>query len=501
MKINIFATSDLHGRIIPYDYGSNKKTKNSLANLSTCYKLLKDENSILIDNGDVIKGSFLERFVYDDKNPAIELMNYMGYDIWNLGNHEFNYGLDNIYRLVDNFKGQTLFANSNGNFTPYTIIERSGYKIGFIGINTLLVNEFEGEYLGDFKVLDPVNIIDDILESLSGRTHAIVGLFHLGISDENGVKHAGIKSILDDLKNIDLLDLVISGHTHDGFQEIVYKNVLITQPQSYGRSINKISLEFEDKLVSKKAQAISSSLYEPDPTIVEFFEPYNKKILSYTNKVIGYLKNVSGDYNYDLDDGPLIHLLTEIMLHYYKADVVAFQIDSINTDLEDGPIRRSDIARLYTYSGGEVSLYKIKGEDLKAYINWSSNYYIYDGGLRLSPKRQSFKYKTFDIFGNINYCLDYGKENRITELKRLDGSDIKDDDELIIGMNEYRMNYLTSDKGPLSKKNFPQIASSNLILKDFPFHGTIRELAESYFENLPNNTFVYNGEKNFKIKY
>lgn len=503
MKIDIFASSDVHGHIVPYDYGTNRHVNNSLANLSTAYKELKDENSILIDNGDMIKGNFIEKFVFYDKQPSVELMNFMRYDIWNLGNHEFNYGLDNIYRLVENFNGTSLLANSNGEFMDYKIIERSGIKIAFIGINTPLVNTFEKGELGDFRITDPVDVIDKIIDKIHDKVDAIVGLFHVGIGDENGVLHAGAESILRDLKNLEYLDCIIIGHTHDGFEEKYYKHVLATQPIAYARGLTRLSLEFDDnkKLISKKAKIIDVRNYKPDQNIIDIYEPYNKKILDYNNKVIGFLENVEGDFDYDLGDGPLVHLMTAIMRTYYPCDVVAFQIDSIYTWLNDGAFRRSDIAKVYSYSGGEVSLYEITGKDLRDYMIWSSQYYDYNETLYVNPKRKQFKYKTFDIFGNIKYTLDYRREERITKLQRLDGSDIKDDDKLIIGMNEYRMNYLLSQKGPLSDRHFEQIASSENILKDYPVHGTIREIAEIYFEQKDDSTFHYNGKINFKIKY
>ncbi|CDZ74423.1 5'-nucleotidase/2',3'-cyclic phosphodiesterase [Peptoniphilus sp. ING2-D1G] len=503
MKINIFATADIHGRVVPYNYGTNCPTDNSIANLHSAYKALKDENSILVDNGDMIKGNFIEKFVYFHRHPAIEIMNFMEYDLWNLGNHEFNYGLDNIYRLMNDFKGTTLLANSNGNFTPYKIIEKKGIKIAFIGIETLFVNEFEAQQLGDFKITDPVDVLDSIIDEIREDVHAIIGLFHLGLSDENGVVHAGILSIIDSMKHKKYLDAIISGHTHDGFESFKYKDILIAQPPAYGRGLIKLELDFSEKKLNRiNSKIIKSSDYEPDEDIIDIYEPYHKKILEFTNKILGFVDNVEGDYNYDLEDGPLVHLITDVMRFYYPADVVAFQLDSPDTKMKNGFLRRTDIARFYTYSGGEVSLYEITGSDLKEYMNWSSRYYIYeDGELKKNPKRQSFKYKTFDIFGNIKYILDYRKEDRITCLKRLDGSDILDEDKLIIGMNEYRMNYLMSDMGPLKYKNFQQISSSQYIQKGFENYGTIRELAEIFFDGLPENKFVYNGKTNFEIKY
>ncbi|MGO1581210.1 MAG: bifunctional metallophosphatase/5'-nucleotidase [Peptoniphilaceae bacterium] len=503
MNIKIFSTTDVHGHIIPYDYLTNTTKKFSLAHAKTCYDLLSDENSIFIDNGDMIQGNFIEKFIDQEFNPAVKIMNLMNYDVWNMGNHEFNFGIKKLYSIIDQFKGHAILANSNGKFKKYTIIEKNGIKIGFIGITTVLVNEFESNILKDFKILDPIDILDNLLEKLNKECDAIIGLFHLGLGKENAVDHSGVYSIIDSLKNYKFLDIIISGHTHKGFSEIYYKDILISQAPAYANGISIINLDFENKnLSSKSAKLIELKNFNPDKEVIKAFETYHEEILKYTNKIIGYISNIKKTYNYDLEDGPLIHLMTNIMRHYYKADVVSFQIDSANINLSNGPLRRSDMANLYSYAGGEVSLYKISGSDLKKYINWSYDYYyLEDDKLKINPKRSSFKYKTLDIFGNIKYVIDYSKENKITDLKYSNGEDIKDSDKLIIGMNEYRMNFLISDKGPLKGKTYEQLASSKYILENFNTHGTIRKLAESYFESLENSEYIFDESVNFYIKY
>ena len=69
--------------------------------------------------------------------------------------------------------------------------------------------------------------------------------------------------------------------------------------------------------------------------------------------------------------------------------------------------------------------------------------------LKFQKRRARFKYKTLDIFGNIQYTIDLDKEDVVYDLKYTSGQPILDSDFLTIGMNQYRMNYLTCDRGPL----------------------------------------------------
>lgn len=507
MKINIFASSDVHGFIDGFDYAKDNNCKNSLAAINNYINIYNDNNIILVDNGDMIQGNFIDNFIEYEKHPAISIMNYMSYDIWNLGNHEFNYGVKNLKNVIKQFKGETLMANSNDDFfTPYTIIERNNIKIGFIGINTPLINVFESKKaLGDLEILNPIPVLEKALDNLSKKTDAIIGLFHLGLNDENAVLNSGLKSILNNLKNKEYLDAVVLGHTHQKIEKEIIDGVLVTQPFVYGKYLAHIELEFNgNKLVNKNSELIDISKYPLDKNITEFFKPYKEHIFSFTHEVLGYIENANEHVDVNLEDTPLAHLISDIMLSFKKADVTAFQIDNNDAVLKNGAIRRCDMANLYSYAGGEVSLYEITGLDLKRYMEWSAGYFDkINGKIVVNEKRGQLKYKTFDIFGNIKYLIDLDCERgkRIKNLKFMNGKEILDDEKLIIAVNEYRMNFLTSESGPLSDRSFTKIISSKYQDDNGKKHGTIRgDLAEKFFSSLKNKTYIVDNKKNFYIK-
>jgi len=95
--IRILATSDVHGYLFPYSYADNSYQNIGLAKVKTLIDSLRNENTVVIDNGDMLEGSPLAFYHYhyhqDEVSPMTKAMNRVGFDLINLGNHDFNYGM------------------------------------------------------------------------------------------------------------------------------------------------------------------------------------------------------------------------------------------------------------------------------------------------------------------------------------------------------------------------------------------------------------------------
>lgn len=109
-EITIYFTSDVHGHIFPTDY-TDDVTK-PLGLLAVSKEIEKDENTLLVDGGDILQGS---PFVsYAEKNrskvhPVAEVMNEIGYDYVTIGNHDFNFGQEFLNSYLENLNA-TVFA-------------------------------------------------------------------------------------------------------------------------------------------------------------------------------------------------------------------------------------------------------------------------------------------------------------------------------------------------------------------------------------------------------
>ena len=112
VQIQILATSDIHGKFVPFDYALNApSTSGSLAQIASQVNKIRTDNTILIDCGDAIHGNMSELFLKDSVHPMIQCFNAMNYDVWVTGNHEFNFGVDTLQNVASKFTGAFLCGN------------------------------------------------------------------------------------------------------------------------------------------------------------------------------------------------------------------------------------------------------------------------------------------------------------------------------------------------------------------------------------------------------
>jgi len=161
ISLQVIATSDSHGRFLPYDYAINSpNTMGSLAQIATAVNQFRSENpdgTIVVDAGDIIQDNSASLFLNDEVNPMVLAMNQIGYDTITLGNHEFNYGIPTLKKIMKQFKGTVLCGNvyeTNGTrlAAPYAIVERDGIKIGIIGMVTPNITRWDSANLAGYKV-------------------------------------------------------------------------------------------------------------------------------------------------------------------------------------------------------------------------------------------------------------------------------------------------------------------------------------------------------------
>ena len=111
--ITILQTSDLHGMVNPFDYASNKENKTSLAHAAAIIKAEReaDPDLLLLDTGDTTQANYIQSFLDEEPDPMIHALNYLGYDAWTLGNHEFNFDFKYTQKKIDEFEGAVLGGN------------------------------------------------------------------------------------------------------------------------------------------------------------------------------------------------------------------------------------------------------------------------------------------------------------------------------------------------------------------------------------------------------
>ena len=207
-KTVIIHSNDVHGALDGYAYMANYA------------QIVKDHGGevIMVDAGDFTQGT---PYVSLSKgHTAIEMMNAAGYDLVTLGNHEFDFGYDQLMENLKDANFQVISANIRTDGEPIlpgtTVIERGGMRIGFFGMETPeTATKVNPGLITGIKVSTFDQLYEDAqaaVDSLKAEgVDLIIGLWHLGILDESAPN--GYRSS-DVFKKITGVDFVIDGHSH-----------------------------------------------------------------------------------------------------------------------------------------------------------------------------------------------------------------------------------------------------------------------------------------------
>lgn len=492
VNVKILGTSDVHGRVVPWSYASDTEDKSgSYAQLSTLINQRRKENKnvILVEVGDSIQDNSIDLFALtleEAKNhPIPKVLNYMKYDVFVPGNHEFNFGMPVLNEILNDIKAKKLAANlyhKDGKryLQPTTIIQKDGVKIGIIGLTTPMSAKFE-EDTGNLKDYKYVSIIEETKKQVKNlkakKVDAIVAVAHMGIENENNIPETGLRDLANAVPEI---DAIVAGHMHQDVKSETINGVLITEPHRYGTVLSEIDLKFDVndktkkvKLLGKTATTTPVKNLEADKKVEEIYKPYHERLREIANEKIGETENdmvpqgkIHGVSISFAKDTGMSSFITDVEKYYSKADVVSFAYDYENVKLNKGDIKRKDIAYNYRYAGGDVSVYEMTGKQLKDYMEWAADYFDTiqkgDTNYRYNDVRGKSKYVTFDIFGGVSYKIDLRnqKGNKIVDLKLADGRKITPDMKLKVGMNSYRFDQLIKKGGIFEGQNIPLVWSS-----------------------------------------
>ena len=514
VNIKILGTSDIHGRVVPWSYGADVEDKSgSYAQIATYVKDVRknNKNVVLVDVGDAIQDNQVDVFAKDKKyykdHPIPKVLNEMKYDVFVLGNHEFNFGMKALDEILKDIKAKKLTANFyyKKNDKRYidatTIIEKDGVKLGIIGLSTPMSAKFEEDTgnLKDMKFTSPTEEARAQVEKLKAKgVDAIIVIAHMGIENENKIPDTGMRDVIN---AVDGIDVVIAGHMHKDVPSETIKNTLITEPHRYGTVVSEVDLTFdindkkEVKLVKKESKTVPVKELEADKKIAEIYKPYHEKLRELNNVVIGQTENemVPQETKHGVStafskDTGLSSFINDVEQHYSGADVVTFSFDHQKARMNKGDIKKKDIIFNYRYAGGDVTVYEMTGKQLKEYMEWSANYFDTiqpgDTEYRYNAERKKSKYVTYDIFGGVNYKIDLRNPqgSKIVDLTLADGKPVTDDMKLKVGMNSYRFAQLNGKGGIWEGQQIPVLWESKVAMGREK--GTLQNMMIDYITNV-----------------
>ncbi|MCQ2458677.1 MAG: bifunctional metallophosphatase/5'-nucleotidase [Clostridia bacterium] len=265
-KLVILHTNDVHGHAVAND------TQFGYARVAALKKQLEAQGAsvLLLDAGDAIQGAPIVNMSYGKE--AVNFMNAAGYDAATLGNHEFDWGLDNILQLATDVAtypylcANILYiAGGNPVFTPNKVFETAnGLKVGVFGLDTPeTMTKAHPDKVKGVTFLQGEELVAcaqaQIDELTAAGCDVIVALAHLGNDDESAPNRS-----IDILPQLTGLDLFIDAHSHTVLDGGVYdenSTTLRVSTGSYSEAIGYVVIDV-DKSGEEVVKTIDAELYD-----------------------------------------------------------------------------------------------------------------------------------------------------------------------------------------------------------------------------------------------
>ena len=272
-KITILHTNDVHSHIEPFGPNEgNNANKGGVARRATLIENVRNENpnTLLLDAGDIFQGT--PYFNFFGGEVEFKLMSMLKYDVATIGNHDFDNGIEGLYKQLPHANFDFVSANYDFSNTimdthvkPYKLFNKGGVKIGVFGLGIELLGLVNKEAFKETTYLDPIEIAQDMSRVLKDdeKCDLVICISHLGYAYKNEPTKISDLKLAKATKNI---DLIIGGHTHTFLDKPTVetnaegKKVLVNQVGCYGLYVGKIDFYFDEH--SKK------SSFDEGPLIV-----------------------------------------------------------------------------------------------------------------------------------------------------------------------------------------------------------------------------------------
>lgn len=453
-KIRIIATSDVHGYVMPFKYSDSKECSMGMAKVSNLIKSLKDDNTLVIDNGDCIQGSPLSFYFNNNYHDEIYLMtkilNLIGYDYFNLGNHDFNYGKEVLLRHINNLKAKLITCNVEIDEQTYNyqIKEfKNGVRIAIFGIVTNHVTVWESkENLNNIKINDAFTCAKNTVEKIKNneKVDLIVGVYHGGFEKDLVTKEAteiinGENQAFLMCQEIEGLDILITGHQHRSLAGKCF-NTTISQTSANAQEIALYDIDFDNKEIAVK---LIKPDVEADPNVIDIVKNVEGNLQHWLDQTLGETTidlKISDGFDARVHKHPLVSFINQVQLDATGADLSSVALFNDATGFNK-IITTRDIVSTYVYTNTMVVL-ETTGKLLREYLEKASEYFdianekIVVSKMFSEPKPQHYNY---DMVDNIDYTIKVSNPigQRIIDLK-YNNKDIKDEDIFTLVTSSYR---------------------------------------------------------------
>ncbi|MFY0596968.1 MAG: 5'-nucleotidase C-terminal domain-containing protein [Cognatishimia sp.] len=538
IRLDILATSDVHGVILP----TNETEKSG--SLCQMHSLVTDlrqthQNCLLLDNGDFLQGTPVCDFaaenstLTDGTHPVMLAMNHMGYDAAGLGNHEFDYGLPFLERCVARADFPIIGSNiqyPDQNWLPRKILEQrvidqtGRFHMMRIGLMSLLpeqVTAWNARHLRDrVQTFDIVETAISAAEALRAEgADLVICLLHSGIGASDWSPR--LENAALPISELADIDAMICGHTHrllpdptmPSTDAINYRagylhGIPTVMPGFNGSKLGHISLQIE--MMDRRAVITQSDIQlhnttdaTLDPDLKQSVLPMHLACQKTLNRTVGNTDIPIHSYYSRLPGDPSVAVSATAQLHYARTHLM----DNLPDDLpllsaaspfkgggrggpdnfvhvDAGMVSKSDLNRLHPFQNALVAL-RMTGAQIRDWLEMSASNFnrIRPNSNPARLRDPQFPCYGFDTIFGITYAFDLSQParfdvqgKRISESNRVRALRFKGVD--ITDNQQFTL--LTNSYRAGGGGNFPHATTTSRI--KIPLCDS-RQLLENYLKN------------------
>jgi 2',3'-cyclic-nucleotide 2'-phosphodiesterase / 3'-nucleotidase len=509
MRLTILETSDVHGSIFPINYGTNELQPLGLAKAATLIKKIQQENEhvITLDNGDVIQGTPLTyhyiKYLAEEPNPMVKVLNYLQYDAAIIGNHEFNYGMPVIHGAADQSDFPWLSANIIDKSTgspyfgkPYIIKEFSnGLKAAVLGVTTHYIPNWENpEHIKGLEFIDALDTTRHWVSYIRQNENpdVLIVSYHGGFEShletgEPTEPHTGENQGYRICSEIEGVDVLLTGHQHRQLTGKV-NGVLILQPGFNGQLVGKADIIFEKnngkwEIVHKESELLPVGFEEDDEHVLQLANTYETRTQEWLDQPIGCIEGdmtITDPLTARMVEHPLVEFINKVQMDALEVKISTTALFNNAAKGLPNTVTMRDIVSNYVYPN-TVTAIEITGKDMKEALERSASYFQLNeqGEIMVNPafSKPKPQHYNYDMWEGINYTINIRNDigSRIENLEH-GGRPVDMDEKYEVVMNNYRAGgggeYPMFKDRPITKSS--QIDMTELLANYFLKHKTVK---------------------------
>lgn len=463
----VMGTTDLHGWILPYDYYTGEATANGLAALLPVIDSVRAAHpgrTVLVESGDILQGNPLafvhSRLEEGERHPVVEAMELAGYDAAAIGNHEFNYGLEQLDRATAGstvpFVSANIFrAGSDEHaYRPGVMVEREiggrSVRVGITAVTPPGVAIWDRQNVeGRLEFREIVASVRPVVAALRARgADVVVVASHGGLEGSSydtaatGLPAENAAAAI--ARGVPGVDLVMMGHTHREVADTTIAGVLVQQAKNWAASLAVAELELEWREGRWTVAGSTGAILRPVPgrtdrRLEAAAAAAHERTRAYVSRVIG---TSTAEWSAALArtrDTPILDLVNDVQRRATGADLSSTAAFSLTSRIPEGPVTVADVAGLYVYDN-TLKAIRITGAELRAYLERSAEYFLpCPGGTCERIVNPAHPGYNFDVVSGVDYTLDLTRPvgQRVVRLER-DGTPVRPGDTFTLALNNYR---------------------------------------------------------------